>query len=385
MKEMTITFVSNFLNHHQIPLCDAFVAIPDVEFKFIATEKVPDDRIRLGYKYEFDHLSYYREAIEEKDIQTAEKLCYDSDTVIIGSAPISFVRQRLKEKKLTFTYNERWFKKGFWNHPGDVWRAIRDFTLTGNENFYQLCASAYTAADSNRILAFPGRKFRWGYFPEVRKYSDINNLMKWKRSASILWVARLIELKHPEVPIYIAKRLKDEGYQFELNMIGSGELEDYLKRLISKNNLKDNVRMLGSMSPEDVREHMQLSQIFLFTSDRNEGWGAVLNEAMNSGCAVVASHAIGSVPYLVRHGENGYIYSSGNNDELFYYVKKLLSSDIMCEKMGKNAYLTISDMWNANVAAGRLYAFAKAKLNGGLFPIPKNGPFSYDFGKLKNT
>ena len=49
---------------------------------------------------------------------------------------------------------------------------------------------------------------------------------------------------------------------------------------------------------------MEKSEIFLFTSDKGEGWGAVLNESMNSACAVVASHAIGSVPFLLKDGEN---------------------------------------------------------------------------------
>jgi hypothetical protein len=37
------------------------------------------------------------------------------------------------------------------------------------------------------------------------------------------------------------------------------------------------------MPPEEVRVHMEQSNIYLFTSDFGEGWGAVLNEAMNSG------------------------------------------------------------------------------------------------------
>lgn len=51
------------------------------------------------------------------------------------------------------------------------------------------------------------------------------------------------------------------------------------------------------MKASEVRSYMEKADIYLFTSDFNEGWGAVLNESMNSGCAVVASHAIGSVPF----------------------------------------------------------------------------------------
>lgn len=54
-----------------------------------------------------------------------------------------------------------------------------------------------------------------------------------------------------------------------------------------------------------VREHMEDADIFLFTSDYNGGRGAVLNESMNSGCMVAASHAIGSVPFLLEDGKRG--------------------------------------------------------------------------------
>ena len=45
---------------------------------------------------------------------------------------------------------------------------------------------------------------------------------------------------------------------------------------------------------------MEESEIYLVTSDRKEGWGAVVNEAMNSGCAVVADHMIGAAPWMIR-------------------------------------------------------------------------------------
>ena len=54
---------------------------------------------------------------------------------------------------------------------------------------------------------------------------------------------------------------------------------------------------------------MERADIYLATSDRQEGWGAVINEAMNSGCAVVADHMMGAVPYLISHEENGMIYN----------------------------------------------------------------------------
>ena len=99
---------------------------------------------------------------------------------------------------------------------------------------------------------------------------------------------------------------------------------------------------------------MEKSHIFLFTSDRQEGWGAVANEAMNSGCALVADHMIGAVPFLVRNGENGFIYEDGKKEQLFALAEKLVEDRALCRDLGKEAYKTISQVWNGENAAGEL-------------------------------
>ena len=180
--------------------------------------------------------------------------------------------------------------------------------------------------------------------------------MEGKKKHSILWVARLIPLKHPEAPIEVARQLKAAGYNFQLNIIGVGPLREKLEKLIKKYALEDEVCLLGAMSPEAVREYMEESEIFLFTSDKNEGWGAVLNESMNSGCAVVASDAIGSVPYLLNDGENGLTYKSGKVKDLYKKVKWLLDNPDKRKEMGEKAYQTLVETWNAETAAERLLA-----------------------------
>lgn len=50
-------------------------------------------------------------------------------------------------------------------------------------------------------------------------------------------------------------------------------MKQQLQQMIREMDLSDCVKMLGAMSPAQVREHMERADIFLFTSDRNEGWG----------------------------------------------------------------------------------------------------------------
>lgn len=215
-----------------------------------------------------------------------------------------------------------------------------------------------------------GKAYKWGYFPPTQKYDDVDLLIKKKKPSSILWVGRLLQLKHPENAVYVAKKLKETGFKFELNIIGDGELRGPIQKMIGQCNLEDCVHMLGAMSPEQVRKYMEESEIFLFTSDRNEGWGAVLNESMNSACAVAASHAIGSVPFLLKNGENGLVYRDGDLEDLFQKVKYLLDHPKQRADFGRKAYLTVIDQWNAENAAKRLLSLSKMILDGEKHPEP---------------
>ena len=379
---MKITFVSNYLSHHQTPFSDAISNMQEVEYSFVSVCAMDNERQNMGWKdirKPYEIRTYVDRKSENKAIETID----NSDVVILGSAPDSYVIPRLKEGKLTFKYSERFYKRGLTvrNFPHAIAGAWLHHGRFQKYPLYMLCASAYTAADAAVFHNYIGRTYKWGYFPEVKHY-DIETLMSQKQGlklpcASILWAGRLIGWKHPDASILLAETLKREGYQFKLSIIGNGHMEQELHMMISEKGLEDCVEMLGAMSPEQVREYMEESDIFLFTSDFNEGWGAVLNESMNSGCAVVASHAIGSVPFLIRDGENGLIYQNGSQKHLEKQVKLLLADSAYRKKLGENAYRTITELWSADVAAKRFVELSEHMLNGEKnVSIFENGPCS---------
>ena len=90
----------------------------------------------------------------------------------------------------------------------------------------------------------------------------------------------------------------------------------------------------------------------------------MLNEAMNSGCAVVASDAVGATPFLVKDGVNGSVYHSCDTQELYEKVRRLLDDTAAQERLGSAAYRTISEHWNAETAAERLLQQSQAHLDG---------------------
>lgn len=384
---MKVTFFSNFLNHHQLPFCLAMCKLTDNNFTFVATEKIPQERLDMGYAdmncaYSFVLRTYESEAAE----QAAMKLALESDVIITGSAPEKYTVSRIEQHKLTFRYSERIYKKGIWRALSPTGSRVmhKKHTKYKNEPLYMLCASAYTAMDFAIQGAYIDKTYKWGYFPEVKQY-DIAELMEKKLSvtsaelkhpqASILWAGRLIGWKHPQASIQLAASLKEKGYYFRMSIIGNGEMKAQLENMIDDKNLSDCVELLGAMPPEKVREHMEQADIFLFTSDFHEGWGAVLNESMNSGCAVVASHAIGSVPFLIRDGVNGVVYKNADQRDLNRVVMMLLDNPQERRKMGCAAYQTMIEQWNGETAAKRFLTLCEALKDGDNTPYD-DGPCS---------
>lgn len=362
-----IVFVSNFLSPHQKPFCDEMFCLYKGSFCFIATKRVSQERIGLGYT-DLDNVKYVVRAYEDDAHDVlAKQLIDNAEVVIIGSASDSLIINRLKSHKLTFKYSERILKKKltartFPRYVLGTWLHHKRFS---KYPLYMLCASAFEAHDLHRMGCYKNKRFCWGYFPDLRVYDDIDSLINKKKTNLILWVGRLVYWKHPEYCVRLAEMLRQEGYDFKIIMIGTGELKEYIQELIETKGLSQYIQLLGSMSPDAVRDHMELASIYLVTSNRSEGWGAVLNEAMNSACAVVAGSLVGAVPYLVEDGKNGIVFKNEDLKDFIIKVKSLLDDARFSKEIGKNAYFTIATVWNHKVAARNLFDLIVRIENGG--------------------
>ena len=357
---MKILFCSNYFTHHQMPLSDALYEQTNHNYYFLAHKEMDAERKSLGWGQGLARPYVY--SAMDQDVQ---KQLNDLDVLIAGSFPEQLITEYSKKAKLFFRYSERILKTGnsllkypkrflHWHACNPSWRKT-----------YMLCASAFTAGDYAKFGLFRDRCYQWGYFPETIPYPSIDDLIERKAKTTILWCGRFLDWKHPDDVIEVARRLRDAGCRFQIEMIGAGAMEQQLRQQALEAGLLDeNVQFLGSMSPEDVRAHMEKAGIYLFTSDRQEGWGAVLNEAMNSGCAVVASDAAGATPYLIKDGENGSVYHSGDVQALSEKVRRLLENTTVQDYYGRAAYQTITELWNAEIAAKRFLQLSQALLNG---------------------
>ena len=377
---MDIAFVTNVINAHQSFLADEFWRLTDGHYTYIELREPPES---LKYKNStaFDVYSkpYLLQAWRsEENRSKAMEICKNVDVLISGgdACVLPYESERLKLGKLTFEPAERQLKRGLLNAFSPVALAYRKMYRTcGHDNLYKLCASAYMANDMYLLHPFfRGKCYKWGYFTQVPDLNidEVISKRRKNRHIKILCVARLINWKRIDMPIRMASVLKRAGYDFELSIVGEGEMKPKLEQLTDKLKVTDCVHFLGLLRNEEVYELMREHDIFTFTSNKQEGWGAVLNEAMSNGCACVASDLIGATPFLIKDRINGYQFKTGDVTDLANKVKNLIDSQELREKIQRNSYQTMKDTWNPRVAAERFYALSEG--------ILRDNAASFSFG-----
>lgn len=376
---MTIVFFSNFINHHQVGVADELYRLTDGNYYFVCTQEMPESFRRTGYP-DYSSRPYVIKAYNGgKSYEKALCLAGSADVAIFGGhGGVSKFRDiRLKTNFLSFEYGERWLKKGMINvlSPRFIKFFFKYHFLYSKRRYYALCASAYAAGDLNKFAMFRNKCYKWGYFTEVNDI-DEDCFKKMKSNfLSVMWCSRFIEWKHPEIPILVANKLRLLNIPVIVDMFGSGPMENSIVSLINKYNLQDYICLKGNLPNDEIKKQMQNHDIFLFTSDQNEGWGAVANEAMSNGCVVVGDEKIGSIPFLIKHGVNGRIYKKRNVQTIVEQILCYYHNPQIMEMNSKEAYRTMRDIWSPQNAALNFFTVAYNLLNGNNYYI-KEGPMS---------
>ena len=367
---MKIVFASVALNIHQVGVADELYRLCGNDYRFIETGLNVREHAKGGTDNSFALRPYLiRLSDGQVAMDEAMRLIREADVYVHGASPLCLLENRVKTGKLTFVCGERWLKKGLLNLLSP--RLIRQQWLyhiyCRKKPVYALCSSAYAAADYRLLHSYCDKCYKWGYFTAVPEL-DINNVIVAKRNAStvkILWVARFLLLKHPERMLQLASQLRREALDFQIDMIGAGPEYEKTYAQVQKQGLGDYVKLLGAIPNDEVLEAMRSHHISCFTSDKNEGWGAVLNEAMANGCCPVSSIETGSTPYLIKDGINGFSFSQRNENELFEKVKWLILHPTERERMSVEAYRTMCDVWSPKNAAANLLRLCGSLLDGG--------------------
>jgi phosphatidyl-myo-inositol dimannoside synthase len=162
----------------------------------------------------------------------------------------------------------------------------------------------------------------------------------------VICVARLIERKGQDHLIEAVKRLRDEGFDVILSLVGTGdshrEYQDQARRL----GIQDRIRFTGYVPREEINKHYSAAHVFALPS-YNEGMSLAALEAMAAGLPLVVTRT-GGTAELVEEGVNGYSFNWADVDALTNYLRIFAKDRTLARRMGAASHArAISFSWEA--------------------------------------
>ena len=207
---------------------------------------------------------------------------------------------------------------------------------TGFDSLFHLSAEKY-AVHYNIIDA-----------DRIRRLSQMYTAEQ-KNRFTICMLGRLNTQKRHDRAISVAKTLKELGYDFELWIIGDGELREKLENQIIEAGLQDVVKLKGFINPP----YSMLAQadIFLNTSEA-EGFSLVVAEAFCLGIPVVSTNVSGPRELL---GDSEYgILTSQEEKDIASAVRTMMDKSLL-RKHYSVMSITRSQMFNVDASMSAFY------------------------------
>ncbi len=395
---MSFSLLTNVISPHQLPLAQEIIRhVGEGDYHYIYTDELESQRQDMGWQSQCSSKWCIKGNESSPELLT-------SDVLFSELRAMEVFDKRLASNKLTCYVSERWFKppRGFLRMLSPSYRrmAKRFVEYLNSKYFHYFPQGIHAARDMMRVqglfhgdyscifhapkVAFepkPGgriipleqaidenllssQEIAWGqkhgfirispeHWNDIKEPGPWQNYHLWgyfvapgkadqpstvsSNPTRILWVGRMLDWKRVGTLI---QALPDS---MVLDLYGHGPDEPHLRNLASH---KANVHFHGFLPIEQVRGLMHSHDLYILPSDGGEGWGAVLNEALEEGMAVLASLESGSGATILPPAK---LFQAGDAKELL----SKLSSPIHRPGIGE---------WRVSKAADYLMGFCKTNI-----------------------
>jgi glycosyltransferase involved in cell wall biosynthesis len=152
----------------------------------------------------------------------------------------------------------------------------------------------------------------------------------------ILTLAWATPVKGPDIVIKAFEKIKDRFPEVKLVMVGSGPMENELRKLIADLSLSDRIIRLGTVESSTLPPLFEKA-VFGVIPSRQEGFGVVALEFQLLKKAVVASSA-GGIPEFITDNDNGLLVRPDDVETLAEKMSILLGNPDLCRKLGERGY-----------------------------------------------
>ena len=150
----------------------------------------------------------------------------------------------------------------------------------------------------------------------------------------ILFSGKYIPKKRPMDLLRSFDLLHNENYA--LVMVGEGQCRTEMETYIREKQLK-HVYLTGFVNQSAISAYYSIADVFVMCSGAGETWGLSVNEAMNFEKPVIVSETCGSSADLVRDGENGFLFPTGDIGSLADRLRRTLEDDRFRLSAGKTS------------------------------------------------
>jgi glycosyltransferase involved in cell wall biosynthesis len=148
---------------------------------------------------------------------------------------------------------------------------------------------------------------------------------------TIGWIGRMTSVKRTDDILLAFKRLRDNGVEATLCLVGDGPDRGDLERRANDLGVVRDTLFLGYQ--EDVAPFYAAFDALVLPSS-NEGTPVSAIEALAAGRPVVATR-VGGVPDVVRDGEDGFLVDAGATDDLGDRLEQLVRDPELRARMGE--------------------------------------------------
>ena len=142
----------------------------------------------------------------------------------------------------------------------------------------------------------------------------------------------LLKADFPNIMIRVAgaNLVQSNSFVEKIRLSGYGK---YIKTLINKHGLNENIKFLGPLTEEQMVEEYLKCNVFICPSSIENSPNSV-GEAQLLGVPVIASY-VGGIPDMIHHHQSGLLYRFEEIEMLAEYIRKVFNNVSLAEDISK--------------------------------------------------
>lgn len=224
------------------------------------------------------------------------------------------------------------------DYAGQVFRNIDEFNTVYRSFNKIVCVSDTVRQSFNKIInvTVPIEVlYNTVETDVIRKKSSevVEDIAFRKEEINIVSVAKLMKTKGYDRLVHVLKRIRNEGIPAHVYIVGKGEEESSIQKLISENGLDEAWTFIGFR--ENPYKYVRMADLYVCSS-RVEGFSTAVTESLIVGTPVVSTNCSGAQELLGYQNEYG-IVTDNDEDALYEGIKEILTAPGLLEHYKKQA------------------------------------------------